>query len=70
MTTLQVERLGEGLVIRLNHEAEEALGLHAGDTVTLSRSASGDLALAPPDVDHQLRFERSRAFMRRFRNPY
>lgn len=70
MTTLMVERLGDSLVIRLNHEAEEALGLHAGDAVSLSRTPSGELALAAPDIDHQLRHERGRAFLRRYRNPY
>ena len=53
-----------------NHEAEEALGLHAGDAVVLSRASGGEVSLAPPDVDHQLRFERGRAFLRRYRNPY
>ena len=70
MTTLMVERFEDSLVIRLNHEAEEALGLHAGDAVVLSRTPGGEISLATPDLDHQLRSERSRAFLRRYRTVY
>jgi len=70
MTTLKVEQLGNDLVIRLNSEAEAVLGLHAGDTVVLSRSPAGEVSLQGPDLDHQLRTERGRAFLRRYRNPY
>jgi antitoxin component of MazEF toxin-antitoxin module len=70
MTTLRVEQTGEGLVIRLPADAEAALGLHAGDEVVLARTPTGEMSLAAPDLDHQLRMERGRAFLRRYRNPY
>ena len=69
MTTLRVEQIGEQLVIRLTPEAKTSLGLRAGDEVQLSRSVYGELSLATTDMDHQLRLERSRAFIRRFRTP-
>lgn len=67
MTTLRVERLGDELVIRLTGEAQAALGLRDGDPVTLARSVDGGVSLSAPDIDHLLRAERSRAFLRRLR---
>jgi hypothetical protein len=67
MTTLRVEQLGEDLVVRLTPQALIDLGLRAGDDVQLTRSAYGEVSLAPADMDHQLRCERSRAFLRRFK---
>jgi antitoxin component of MazEF toxin-antitoxin module len=69
MTTLNVERMGNDLVIRLTAEAQATLALREGDVVVLNRTANGDVSLAPSDVDHQLRLERGRAFLRRYRNP-
>ena len=69
MTTLRVERHGEELVIRLTPEATISLGLGPGDEVQLARSAYGEVSLTVLDMDHQLRIERGRAFMRRFRSP-
>jgi hypothetical protein len=68
MTTLKVEQQGEDLVIRLTLEAGTSLGLRAGDEVQLGRSVYGEVSLAAADMDHQLRLERGRAFMRRFRS--
>ncbi len=69
MTTLKVEQLGEDLVIRLTAQARSSLGLRPGDEVQLVRNAYGEVSLAAADMDHQLRLERGRAFLRRFRNP-
>ena len=69
MTTLRVERLGEDLVVRLTPEARDALELKAGDEVQLARGIYGEVSLTTVEMDHQLRIERSRAFIRRFRNP-
>ena len=69
MTTLKVELVGEELVIRLSREARDSLGLRAGDEVQLARSAWGEISLAATDMDHQLRIERGRAFMRHLRSP-
>jgi hypothetical protein len=67
MTTLTVEQLGEDLVIRLTPEANAALGLRSGDQVQLSVGLYGDVSLTTMDLDHQLRHERGRAFLRRMR---
>jgi len=67
MTTLRVERMGDELVVRLTGEAQSALGLRAGDTVSIVRSTDGGVSLLASDIDHQLRAERSRAFLRRLR---
>ncbi len=69
MTTLKVEQFGEDLVIRLTPEAVTSLGARPGDEVQLARNAFGEVSLAAIDMDHQLRIERSRAFIRRFRTP-
>ena len=69
MTTLKVERLGDGLIIRLTHEAEASLGLRAGDEVQLGRSLDGEISLAAFDIDHQMRLDRGHAFLRRLRGP-
>lgn len=69
MTTLTVEQLGEDLVIRLTAEARSSLCLRAGDDVTLVRTVHGEVSLASADMDHQLRLERSRAFLRHLRSP-
>jgi hypothetical protein len=69
MTTLTVEQLGEDLVIWLTPEATTSLGLRAGDDIHLARDASGEVSLAVPEMDHQLRLERSRAFLRHLRSP-
>jgi antitoxin component of MazEF toxin-antitoxin module len=67
MTTLRVEQWGEELVIRLTTQAQIGLGLRDGDEVQIVRSIHGEISLAPADMDHQLRLERGRAFLRRFR---
>jgi len=69
MTTLKVEQFGDDLVVRLTPEAQDHLGLRAGDEVLLTRSLMGEVSLAPADMDHQLRLERGRAFMRHLRSP-
>jgi hypothetical protein len=69
MTTLRVEQFGEDLVIRLTAEATNGLGLRPGDEVTLARSVHGEVTLAIADMDHQIRLERSRAFLRHLRPP-
>jgi hypothetical protein len=69
MTTLKVEQLGQDLVIRLTPEAKAALGLRPGDEVRLARDIYGEATLAVAEMDHQLRLERGRAFMRRLRSP-
>ncbi|HSZ51060.1 MAG TPA: hypothetical protein VK801_05780 [Caulobacteraceae bacterium] len=66
MSTLRVEQIGEELVIRITSEARNELGLKSGDEVCLARSIHGEISLAPADMDHQIRLERSRAFLRRF----
>jgi hypothetical protein len=66
MSTLRVEQIGEELVIRITSEARNELGLRSGDEVCLARSIHGEISLAPTDMDHQIRLERSRAFLRRF----
>jgi hypothetical protein len=68
MTTLRIEQLGEDLVIRLTAEAKTSLGLRAGDEVQLVRSVHGEVSLAGADMDHQIRLERSRAFLRHLRH--
>jgi hypothetical protein len=67
MTTLRVEQLGEDLVVRLTAEAQTSLCLRAGDEVLLVRSIHGEVSLAAADMDHQIRLERSRAFLRHLR---
>jgi hypothetical protein len=69
MTTLKVEQAGEELIIRLTSEARAGLGLRPGDEVHLTRNAYGEVSLVAADMDHQLRLERGRAFLRRYRNP-
>ncbi len=69
MASLKVEQIGEDLVIRLTPEAQDRLGLRPGDEVQLARSFYGELSLSATDMDHQLRLERSRAFVRRYRTP-
>jgi hypothetical protein len=69
MTTLKVEQFGQDLVIRLTPEARRDFGLRAGDEVHLARDASGAITLTVAEMDHQLRLERGRAFMRRLRSP-
>jgi len=69
MTTLKVEQFGDDLVVRLTPEAKAHLGLKAGDEVLLTRSVMGEISLAPADMDHQIRLERGRAFMRHLRSP-
>jgi TOBE domain len=66
MSTLRVELIGEDLVIRITPQARNDLGLRAGDEVQLARSIHGEISLAPADMDHQIRLERSLAFLRRF----
>ena len=68
MTTLRVEQLGEDFFIRLNAEVRSSLGLHVGDEVQLTRDIHGEVSLAASDMDHQLRVERGRAFLRRMRS--
>jgi hypothetical protein len=68
MTTLTVEQFGEELVIRITPQARTILGLRAGDEVVLAKTVYGEVSLAPADMDHQLRVERGRAFLRRFRS--
>jgi hypothetical protein len=67
MTTLRVELFGEDLVIRLTPEATSGLGLRPGDEVMLVRTIHGEVSLAAADMDHQIRLERSRAFLRHLR---
>ena len=69
MNVLRVEQLGQDLIVKLPANAEEAFGLRAGDCVVIARSFSGEVSLAPSDLDHELRLERSRAFLRRYRSP-
>ena len=69
MTTLKVEQFGEDLVIRLTPAAIGALGVRAGDEVQLTRGLFGEVSLAAADMDHQLRLERGRAFLRRMQSP-
>ena len=69
MTTLRVEQFGEELIIRLTIEARTSLALRAGDEVQLARTVHGDVSLAAADMDHQIRLERSRAFLRHLRSP-
>lgn len=69
MATLKVELLGEDLIIRVTAEAKSSLGLRPGDEITLARSAHGEVSLAAADMDHQIRLERSRAFLRHLRSP-
>ncbi|HLZ83530.1 MAG TPA: hypothetical protein VKQ54_08170 [Caulobacteraceae bacterium] len=69
MTTLRVEQLGEDLVIRLTAEARISLALRPGDEVQLARTVHGEVSLATADMDHQIRLERSRAFLRHLRSP-
>ncbi len=69
MTTLKVEQAGDELVIRVTREARTSLGLRPGDEVTLARNGYGEVSLAAVDMDHLIRLERSRAFMRRYRSP-
>jgi hypothetical protein len=66
MSTLRVELIGEELVIRITSQAQSDLGLRPGDEVQLARSIHGEISLAPSDMDHQIRLERSRAFLRRY----
>ncbi len=69
MNVLRVEQVGQDLVVKLPANAEEAFGLRAGDSVVIARSFNGEVSLAPSDLDHELRLERSRAFLRRYRSP-
>lgn len=69
MTTLRVEALGEDLIVRLTAEARGDLGLRPGDEVQLVRTLFGEVSLAAADMDHQLRAERGRAFLRRLNDP-
>ncbi len=69
MLTLNVETLGDDLIIRLTPPARAALGLRDGDTVVLTRTVSGEVSLAPLDLDHLMRLERNRAVLRRYHNP-
>jgi hypothetical protein len=68
MTTLRVEQQGQDLVLRLSPEAQSALGLRPGDAVEVARSVNGEVFLSAVDVDHQLRLERGRAVLRRYRS--
>jgi pheromone shutdown protein TraB len=52
----------------LTPEATTTLGVRPGDEVHLARSAAGEVSLAVADMDHQLRLERSRAFLRHLRS--
>ncbi len=67
MTTLKVEQVGDQLVIRLTPEARSFLGLRPGDEVQLTRTGAGEVSLVATDMDHQLRAERGRAVLRRYR---
>jgi hypothetical protein len=69
MTTLRVEQVGEDLVIRVTAEARVSLALRPGDEVQLVRTVHGEVSLAAADMDHQIRLERSRAFLRHLRSP-
>lgn len=69
MSTLRVEQLGEDLIIRITPEARESLSLRVGEAVLLTRNAAGEVSLGPADMDHQLRHDRGRAFLRRLRSP-
>jgi hypothetical protein len=69
MATLRVEQLGDDLVIRLDAEAGLSLGLRAGDEVHLVRDPFGEVSLAAADMDHQMRAERGRAYLRRLNDP-
>lgn len=69
MLTLNIETLGDDLIIRLTADARSALALNDGDTVVLSRTVSGEVSLAPLDLDHLMRLERNRAVLRRYHNP-
>jgi len=64
VTILRVEQLGEDLILRLTAEARTSLCLRAGDEVLVARSLHGEVSLAAADMDHQIRLERSRAFLR------
>ena len=67
MTTLRLERVGDDLIIRLPAEAQTALGVQEGDTVTVVRGNGGEVMLAPADIDHKMRADRGRALLRRLR---
>jgi len=67
MTTLRVEQFGEDLVIRLTPEMRGDLDLHLGDEVRLERSLYGEVSLVCAEMDHQLRHERGRAYLKRLR---
>jgi antitoxin component of MazEF toxin-antitoxin module len=67
MTTLRIERTGDDLIIRLPPEAQAALGVREGDTVTVVKGDGGEVVLAPTDIDHRMRADRGRAFLRRLR---
>jgi len=69
MSTLRVEQLGEDLIIRITREARDSLGLRAGEAVFVTRNAAGEVSVEPADMDHQLRHDRGRAFLRRLRSP-
>lgn len=69
MATLRVEQLGDDLIIRLDAEARLSLGLRAGDEVHLVRDLFGEVSLAAADMDHQMRAERGRAYLRRLNDP-
>jgi hypothetical protein len=69
MSTLTVEQMGEELVIRLTPEARSALGLRPGDAVLVTRNFEGEVFLGPADMEHRLRHDRGRAFLRRLNQP-
>ncbi|HEY2658513.1 MAG TPA: hypothetical protein VGI79_02245 [Caulobacteraceae bacterium] len=66
---MKVEQLGQDLIVRLTPPMASNLGLRPGDEVLLTKTLLGEVSLAPADMDHQLRLERGRAFLRRFRSP-
>jgi hypothetical protein len=69
MSTLRVEQQGEDLIVRITPEAQASLGLRVGEAIVLARSSSGEVSLSPADMDHKLRHDRGRAFLRRLRDP-
>lgn len=66
MIMLKIEQTDAGLAIVLSPEAQELLGVAAGQQVGVEVTPEGQLVIASLDMSFEARRERGRAFLKRY----
>ena len=70
MIVLKIAQTADGLAILLNAEAQQLLGVAAGEEVGFEVSENGELVLAAQDMSFDARRERGRAFLKRYEKTF